>query len=333
MTPSPSSHLFPHRTRVSLFAQVLGVNTVIIVATVFVASVIAQFDLSTQTGMESFLVAVVAILATVLVNGLVLRRRFAPLEELISSIDDVDLERPRLHTKLQPGEPDDIAQLRHAVEGMLSRLDEERRRRASAVIAAQETERARLARDLHDEVNQSLTGILLRLTAIGADADPTTRHRLKETRDLTQAAMLELLRLSHDLRPTALDDLGLSAAIGERLRTLARDSGLQVSLDVGADLPVLGGDRETVLFRVVQEALSNVVQHADASKVNVSLQARADDGVLLTIADDGSGFDPAAFRPGDEHAGLTGMNERALMSGGVLRLDSGATGTTVELEL
>src|ERR1700712_1015301 len=213
MASTSSSSLIPHRTRGSLFAQVLGVNTVIIVAAVFVASVIAHYDLSTQTGMESFLVAIVAILTTVLVNGLVLRRRFAPLEELISSIDRVSLERPRLNTKLQPGEPDDIAQLRHAVEGMLSRLDQERRRRASAVIAAQETERARLARDLHDEVNQSLTGILLRLTAIGADADPATRARLKETRDLTQDAMLELLRLSHDLRPTALDDLGLSAAI------------------------------------------------------------------------------------------------------------------------
>lgn len=326
----------PRRTasRLSLFSQVLGVNTLIIVATVFAATVAAQIDITTSDGLNGFLVVVAAMLATALVNGWVLRRRFKPLEQLIRALDTVDLETPKLPGGGR-GEPADVEQLRHGVEGMLARLDHERRHRASAVLDAQESERARLARDLHDEVNQSLTGIMLRLTAIAGDADPGTAAALQEVRDLTSRAMAELLRLSHDLRPTALDDLGLSAALRARLAQLRKETDLVVRGEIDSALPDLSKEQQTVLFRVAQEAISNVVQHSGASSITVMLQGRGDGHVLLRVSDNGRGLAPAHPVPvgGRSSSGLTGMRERALLVGGTLDLRSTSTGTTVELIL
>jgi two-component system sensor histidine kinase UhpB len=325
----------PPSSRVSLFTQVLGVNTVIIISTVFTASVAARLDIHTPDGLKSFLVAIAAILATALVNGWLLRRRFGPLERLIHSLEEVDLERPIITSRPEKGEPLDVEQLRNAVDRMLSRLDLERRRRAGAVLAAQESERARLARDLHDEVNQSLTGVMLRLSAIARDTDGDTREALGEVRDLTDQAMGELLRLSHDLRPSALDDLGLTAALETRLQSLRSDTDLQVDSDIASDLSSLSSDQQTVVFRVAQEAISNVVQHAGASRVHVSLQ-HVGSGVLLRVVDDGCGIGNRRT-PTDlgerQHAGLTGMRERALLVGGNLDLQTSSSGTSVELVL
>ncbi|MDQ8043619.1 MAG: sensor histidine kinase [Solirubrobacteraceae bacterium] len=325
----------PRSSGLSLFSQVLAVNTVIIIATVFVASVAARLDIDTPEGLKSFLVAILAILITALVNGWILRRRFGPLSRLIHAIEAVDLERPIIRTHAEKGEPVDVEQLRSAVERMLGRLDLERRRRTSAVIDAQEAERARLARDLHDEVNQSLTGIMLRLSALARDADETTQAGLQEVRDLTEQAMLELLRLSHDLRPTALDDLGLSAALEAQLQRIDQDTDLVVAREISNALPTLTPEQQTVLFRVAQEALSNVVQHSGATTVSVFLQP-AGQGVLLRVVDDGCGIGNrrSPSKPFDrETAGLTGMRERAMLVGGSLDLQSSSSGTSVELVL
>lgn len=326
----------PRASGVSLFSQVLAVNTVIIIATVFTASVAANLDLHTPDGTKSFLVAILAILITALVNGWILRRRFRPLERLMHALEEVDLESPTLDTHVEKGEPTDVAALRSAVVGMLERLNLERRRRAGAVLAAQEAERARLARDLHDEVNQSLTGIMLRLSAAALDSeDPATRDALREVRDLTEQAMRELLRLSHDLRPTALDDLGLTAALDANLQRLGTATALTVQSDISGELPELTTDQQTVVFRVAQEALSNVVQHAGASAVRLSLQPHGN-GVVLNVSDDGCGIgnhrDPNSS-PDRSRAGLMGMRERALLVGGNLDLRSSSSGTTVELTL
>ncbi|MDO9355703.1 MAG: sensor histidine kinase [Solirubrobacteraceae bacterium] len=325
----------PRSSRVSLFTQVFGVNTVIIISTVFTASVAARLDIHTPDGLKSFLIAIAAILITALVNGWLLRRRFGPLERLIHSLEDVDLERPIITSRPEKGEPLDVELLRNAVGRMLNRLDLERRRRAGAVLAAQESERARLARDLHDEVNQSLTGVMLRLSAIARDTDGETREALAEVRELTDQAMGELLRLSHDLRPSALDDLGLTAALETRLQSLRNDTSLQVESDIASDLSSLSSDQQTVLFRVAQEAISNVVQHAQATCVHVSLQ-HVGSGVLLRVVDDGCGIGNRRT-PSDigerQHAGLTGMRERALLVGGNLDLQSSSSGTSVELVL
>jgi two-component system sensor histidine kinase UhpB len=160
------------------------------------------------------------------------------------------------------------------------------------------------------------------------------RAKLRDVRDLTEQAMGELLRLSHDLRPTALDDLGLPAALEAQLRRLAKDTALEVYSDISTELPPLNADQQIVLFRIAQESLSNVVQHAGASGVTLILRPEPNGGVLLRITDDGSGLPRRPDANIDrERAGLTGMRERAMLVGGNLALRSSPSGTTVELVL
>src|ERR1700746_2789519 len=144
------------------------------------------------------------------------RRVLAPLEDLVEAMEKVDISSPRplLPTSIDGvGETEEVARIELAFLRMMRRGGEERRRAGSAALRAQEEERARVARDLHDEVNQSLTGLLLRLEAVREDAPPKLEPEIAETRALASQAMQELLSLARQLRPTALDDLGLAAAI------------------------------------------------------------------------------------------------------------------------
>lgn len=153
----------------------------------------------------------VALLATTLLR---FRRRSRPLERLIEEMEKVDLSRPGplLPASIDGvGETEEVARIELAFLRMMRRLEAERRRAGSAALRAQEEERARVARDLHDEVNQSLTGLLLRLEAVREAAPPQIEPQLAETKALANQAMRELLSLARQLRPTALDDLGLAA--------------------------------------------------------------------------------------------------------------------------
>jgi two-component system sensor histidine kinase UhpB len=211
----------PEVKRPALLTQVLAVNALLIAATVLAATVTVHLDPDAVTDRRRLGLLVVAVLATVLVNGLVLRRRFAPLEQLIAAMESVDFSARRTAMPLAGGEVQEVARLRQAYDRMLERLEGERARTASAVLHAQERERARVARDLHDEANQALTGVLLRLQASAEHAPPELRAELRETQGVATHAMEELLRLARELRPAALDDLGLAAA----LRTLVSEFG------------------------------------------------------------------------------------------------------------
>ncbi len=205
-----------------------------------------------------------------------------------------------------------------AFRSMLERLDAERRRTSSAALAAQEEERARVARDLHDEVNQSLTALLLRLEAARVQAPVELAHELAETKALANRAMEELLMLARQLRPTALDDLGLKAALAGHVSELGRRGQIDASFDSRGDFSTLPADVQLVVYRVAQEALSNAVQHSGADQVRVHL-AREGDGVELTVGDDGSGF---TFAQAARGFGIAGMRERALLVGGELEVES-----------
>src|SRR5689334_4216203 len=153
------------------------------------------------------------------------RRRLAPLEDLIEAMEKVDLSSPRplLPASIDGvGETEEVERLELAFLRMMRRLEAERRRAGSAALHAQEEERARVARDLHDEVNQSLTGLLLRLEAARAEAPPALEPELAATKALANQAMGELLQLARQLRPTALDDLGLAAAVAGQVEQLDR---------------------------------------------------------------------------------------------------------------
>lgn len=278
---------------------------------------------------------IVVLAAAVLALALALtreRRRFAPLEQLIEDMEKVDLNRPAppLPDSIDGvGETAEVERIELAFLRMLRRLEAERRRAGSAALRAQEEERARVARDLHDEVNQSLTGLLLRLEAVREEAPPELEPEIAETRALANQAMQELLSLARQLRPTALDDLGLAAAIAGQVEQL-RHSGLTAELHGESDFSDLDDDVQLVLYRVAQEALNNAARHSEAKRVDVSLR-RSGDGVELTVTDDGRGF---AFEQSERGLGISGMRERALLIGAELTIESRpGSGTTVRLSV
>ena len=212
--------------RPTLLTQVLAVNALLITATVFAASVAASLHSDPVIERKRFLVLVAALMAMVLVNGWLLRRRFAPLEELIDAMERVDFggRDPRA------GDPDGRTSRRSRACTAPSTACSSASRpsapaRPTAVLQAQEGERARLARDLHDEANQALTGVLLRLEATAQDAPPELRAELRETQGVATQAMDELLRLARELRPVALDDLGLGAALRTQVDEFGRRAG------------------------------------------------------------------------------------------------------------
>jgi two-component system sensor histidine kinase UhpB len=258
------------------------------------------------------------------------RRRLAPLENLVEAMEKVDLSSPRplLPASIDGvGETEEVARIELAFLRMMRRLEAERRRAGSAALHAQEEERARVARDLHDEVNQSLTGLLLRLEAAREAAPPELEGELAETKALANQAMSELLSLARQLRPTALDDLGLVAAIEGQVGRLGGE--IATSLDVEGDFSSLGGDAQLVVYRVAQEALSNAARHSGAGRVEVRLRRTDGGGVVLEVADDGRGF---AFDESERGLGIGGMRERALLIGADLTIESRpGAGTTVRL--
>ena len=317
--------------RPALLTQVLAVNALLVAATVLVAGVTVRLDPDALADSRRLALLVAAVLATVLGNGIVLRRRFQPLEQLIAAMEAVDFGPKAARPPAPPGEAREVARLREAFERMLGRLDAERARTASAVLQAQEAERARLARDLHDEANQALTGVLLRLEATAQHAPGGLRDELRETQAVATQAMGELVRLARELRPAALDDLGLAAALRTLVDEFGRRAGLAAELTLGRGaLDGLDEERHLVVYRVVQEGLSNVARHADATGVLVSVAA---DGAatVIRIDDDGAGFDQRGTPVG---LGLAGMRERAVLAGGRLDVRTApGRGTLVELRL
>jgi len=188
------------------------------------------------------------------------------------------------------------------------------------VLEAQELERARLARELHDETGQALTSILLGLKTLDDRIDSEEgRTAAAELRELVVSTLHDVRRLAVELRPAALDDFGLVPAIERLLDTVAEQSGLTVDLQSQVSDQRLPKDAETALYRIAQEALTNVLKHAAAGHVTVIL-SRSGRGVRLVVQDDGRGFDPGDARDGS--VGLVGMQERMALLGGRLTIES-----------
>jgi two-component system sensor histidine kinase UhpB len=319
--------------KASLLTQVLTVNTVVIVATVIAAIAVgSSLNGGDSTGPRPLLVLCAAILLTILANNFVLRRRFAPLESLTRTMERVDLAVPGTRAQPSDGESADVARLRETFNVMLSRLETERIAAASAVLRAQESERARLARDLHDEVNQALAAVSLRLAATAEGAPPEFAEELAETQRLATQAMHELLGLARELRPAALDDHGLVPALRTQVRMFGERWGIPANFAADGTRPMLGEFEQLVAYRVVQEALSNVARHAQAGRVKVTVMGCNGPEVKVTVSDDGNGIDPTSLSNG--RSGLAGMRERALLAHAKFDVrPTAGGGTTIELTL
>lgn len=317
--------------RRNLLTQVLVVNLLLIVCAV-VGAIIAANPSERFADPASAMVLGFAIAFTILFNVFLLQRRIRPLEQLVEQMERADLSRAGANLRVGEGPvgPEEVTRLHHAFVRMLERLEAERRRASSAALAAQEEERARVARDLHDEVNQSLTGLLLRLEATREKAPPELKLELAETRKLANQAMQELLTLARQLRPTALDDLGLKAALASHVTDLGRQTGIDASFASEGDLGGLPGEVQIVAYRVAQEALSNAIRHSSAKHLRVQL-TRENGTLALEVGDDGHGF---AVDRSSTGLGLAGMRERALLVNGDLQVTSKLeSGTSVRLRV
>jgi two-component system, NarL family, sensor histidine kinase UhpB len=214
-----------------------------------------------------------------------------------------------------------VPALVRAFNDMLDRLENERAASSARALSAQEDERRRIAQELHDEVGQSMTAVLLELKrAADHTQDLDLRTDLQHAQETTRASLNDVRRLARRLRPGALEDLGLISALTTLATDLSTHTGLAVRRRFDSDLPQLDQQTELVLYRVAQESLTNVARHAEATEVGVRLY-RAGDVVRLLICDDGRGLGLA-----HEGAGIRGMRERALLIGAALDVEAAPEG-------
>ena len=265
-------------------------------------------------------------LATLLiVNLLLMRRAFAPLNRLREAMAAIDPLAPgqRLPTD---GPESEVALLTRAFNAMLDRLEGERRESALRAQSAQEDERRRVAAELHDDIGQSLTALTLELRQIAEAAPPAVRDDVLAARRFTAAVLDDVRRLARDLRPEALDQLGLVAALASLCKRFSEQTGLRIDCALDRAVPPLGPDADLVIYRVAQESLTNVARHAGASRATIELSA-VDGAAILRVGDDGAGL-----RPQGRGTGIRGMRERALLVGAELSVGE-ADGGGVEVRM
>jgi two-component system sensor histidine kinase UhpB len=310
----------------SLFRRVFLLNAALLVgAGVLVA--LSPITVSTPVQVFDEVVLGVGTLLLLVANYLLLRPAFKPLERLAERMKSVDLLRPG--RPLEPGGSPEVVELVRTFNDMLERLETERRESGRRALAAQESERKRIAAELHDEVGQSMTGVLLLLEQLAREVPDERRDVIAEAQEATRKSVDEVRRIAQELRPELLEHLGLVSALKSLATRLAEQAGLELEWDFARTLPRLTPDAELALFRVAQESLTNVARHAQASRVWLSLQAGRE-SVVLRVVDDGRGMNGRGANGG----GLRGMRERAVLVGGALAIKPARTGgVEVRLEV
>ena len=308
---------------ISLFWRVFLVDGALLTV-VALLLLLSPVTISAPIAAHEAVTVVVSLVALLAVNALMLWRALRPLQRLAERMEVVDLLRPG--QRLESGTGDEVGRVVGAFNVMLDRLEQERQQSGRRMLLAQEAERAMIARELHDEVGQLLTGVLLELDAA------SEQHA---NRDLTSAAasarraLDEVRRISQALRPQLLDDLGLVSALTELCRTYERTSGAVIEREFASDLPVLNRELELVVYRIAQESLTNIARHAHATHASLSLTTAGRD-VVLRISDNGVGIQTQDEQGG----GLRGMRERALLVEGALAIRARTNGgTEVRLEV
>ena len=297
--------------RLSLFTRVVLANAVVLTV-VTLLLLFSPIEINAPVTSSQAVILVVGFLVSLLVSVALLHRVVAPVRRLAETMRSVDPLDPGRRLSV-PGTDAEVDALATAFNEMLDRLEAERRESARTALAAQEQERLRIARELHDEVGQVLTGVMLEL-----DQEPQAREAVRRSLE-------DVRRIARELRPETLDHLGLQSAIRSLCIATASHGGLRVvpEIDLAGIAPT--DEVELAVYRVAQESLTNVVRHAHATQAVVALQG-VDGGLRLVVRDDGRGLDS----DGHDGAGITGMRERAMLVGGRVTVTS-ATGQGTEV--
>jgi two-component system, NarL family, sensor histidine kinase UhpB len=309
-----------------LFWRVFATNA-LAMSLAFGALVFAPVTVSVPIAATEIAVLAIGLAVLLIFNLLLLRPAFRPLEELAETM--------RRHDPLSPGErvpvdgEPDIAALAQAFNEMLDRLESERRESARQALHVLEGERSRIARELHDDVGQTLTGVMLQVEGLSAKIPGHLREQLDELRETARSGTEDVRRIARQLRPEALEDLGLQSALAALATAFGDQAGITVQRELEPSLQ-LSEEQELVVYRVAQEALTNVARHAGATRVDLRLDHSVEHA-MLTVRDDGRGIHPGAL---PSSRGIRGMRERAMLIGAQIEVTSKAgRGTVIRLSI
>ena len=316
-TPAPARHA------TTLFQRLLLFNAaVVVVGGLFLT--LTPVTVSDPVRLTEVVVLGVGAIAMVAVNAILVRATLRPLDRLTALMEQVDLLRPGQRLSMPADR--DVAHLVREFNRMLDRLEHERGVSSAHALAAQEGERQRIARELHDEIGQSLTAALLLLKRTVDRAPEQLRDELHTVQETIRTCLDEVRLVARRLRPGVLEDLGLRSALTALAGEFTRAGDAAVTVRIDQRLPDLGADAELVVYRIAQEGLTNVARHAAATEAELTLTAEPA-GVLLTIRDDGRGIGGRA-RGTEEGAGIRGMRERAILIGADLTIEPEPGGGT-----
>jgi two-component system sensor histidine kinase UhpB len=326
--------------RFPLFYKVLIANALLValgaVASTYVSLSLGHLRASTGAAL-ALLFTVIGIALTIALNTILLRAALQPLRSLrvtVAALEQGDFEA---RVPQSPLADDDFANLGATLNQLidyLQRYQERVQDLSASMLRAQEDERHRIARELHDQIGQALTLLLVRLKIIEASPQAAALEPdLADLRGAVAATIDQVRKLALDLRPPALDQLGLIPALRELVRNFTELAHIAVTFDAPAEPIVLAPERATAVYRIVQESLTNVAKHANARIVRVAL-AREGGAITIRIADDGCGFNAEALLKDDGHLdgpglGLFGMEERARLIGGTLTIASAPNAGTI----
>lgn len=322
--------------RTSIFTKVLVANAAIVLTGGLFGALLTYFAYHGEEPGALLLTAtiLVGIALSVGVNYAILRLAFQPLFLLQETIERVRAGDHNARAPHRGGDPD-LERVLDTYNIMLDRLQEHRQAVAAQILRAMEEERKRIARELHDETSQALTTLKVNLEAVEqkmVGAPPDLKDRIRFTKEYTGKTLDEIRRLMFDLRPSMLDDLGLVPALRHLVKDRVKRLGLQVDLLIEGFEGRLPEDLETAIFRVVQEAITNVIKHAAATELIISLTQESG-AIVGRVQDNGCGFNPADLPGyGDRGLGLFGMYERTSLVGGRLEIETApGRGTTVRI--
>jgi two-component system sensor histidine kinase UhpB len=300
--------------RFSLLTRVFLANAAVLaIATLLL--LFSPVEISYPVTQNQAILLVISFAVSLVLSLVLLRREVAPLRRLAATMRSVEPLEPGRRVAMPARADAEVDALTSAFNDMLDRLESERRESGRRALAAQERERQRIARELHDEVGQVLTGVMLGLE------DPHAREAVRQS-------LNDIRRIARELRPEALDHLGLQSALRSLCTATAGHDGLRVERRLDLGEMQLSPEVELVVYRVAQESLTNVMRHSGASEVVVAL-GPVGGGLRLVVHDNGRGTEP-----GEDGGGITGMRERALHVGGRLTVSSPpGGGTEVRLDI
>jgi two-component system, NarL family, sensor histidine kinase UhpB len=330
MSDETSVPATPRRRYLPLLHRVAGLNAILLVLAVGVTIVVLDPTRVSSFRVDEVGVLLVAVLVLAVALNVYLVRRFvAPVQTLTALARRVDLtgDGERMPAPVASSEAGELAL---TFNEMLDRLEAERRDATARVLAGQEAERLRIAQELHDQIGQELTAVLLSLARVETRVPEQLKGDVIDVQEAVRGSLEGVRQIAIELRPEALDDLGLESALAVLCERFSERTGLRITEQVDPELPTLSPAVELVVYRIAQEALTNVARHSGADEAQLDLEHSG--GLLtLTVSDRGRGITGGQIAG----TGMRGMRERATLVGAhlTIRPESAAGGCRVRLAL